>query len=292
MPHLGGSRKSSVRRDITKSKSVRMEDSSCSEPSTAKRQKRKKLVRVKAGALGPLNSQHLPVNAATTITPKDGEFRKRGNGIASGSGVKLARTPPFLNTADCQVKKSSLSRKCAGAAVITPIVRGGKTEASGSRKVKFSANVHTFPTNNTDKKERIGELHLKKPIKKLKRNRPLSSGGRSVVSKLDLSISQQPGSVLRKDVQQSVAVIDAEPVATIRDRKTLRSAPKAPVASASRKSKRLKNSRIKAGANNRQPVVIANRPCPRLAYSVQPEVKRDSLLPSSTAINKRVQRVR
>lgn len=167
--------------------------------------------------------------------------------------------------------------------MIAPIGRSGKAEASGSRKVKFSTNVHTFPA--TDKKTRIGELHLKKPIKKLKRNRPLSSGGgKSVASKLELSISQKSSSVLRRNVQHSGAAIDVEPVATARGRKAPPPlAAKPSVAGVARKAKRLTKSRIKAGTSNRQPVVTAIRPCPRLAYSIQPDIKRDILLLKSAA---------
>lgn len=223
----------------------------------------------------------------------DGGIRKVGNGSASGSGAKSARVTPSLSIADCQVRKSSLSRKTAGASVIAPLGRSGKAEASGSRKVKFSTNVHTFSA--TDKKTRIGELHLKKPIKKLKRNRPLSSGGgKSVTSKLALSISQKSSSVLRRNVQHSGAAIDVEPVATARGRKApptplaaKSSSPplvaKASVAGVARKAKRLTKSRIKAGTSNRQPVVKAIRPCPRLAYSIQPDIKRDISLLKSAA---------
>ncbi|TDG42533.1 hypothetical protein AWZ03_011049 [Drosophila navojoa] len=302
MPNSGGSRKPSVRKDATSPVNVGVEGSSCSVPATVHRRKRKKVARVKAGAQAPprpflysLSNRHCAVElmlfSLQSSTPAlqcaslaDGGIRKGGNGSASGSGAKSARVPPSLSIADCQVKKSSLSRKTAGASVIAPIGRSGKAEASGSRKVKFSTNVHTYPA--ADKKTRIGELHLKKPIKKLKRNRPLSSGGgKSVASKLELSIAQKSGSVLRRDVQHSGAAIDVEPVATARGRKApsplatkASVASKASVAGAARKVKRLTKSRIKAGTSNRQPVVTAIRPCPRLAYSIQPDIKRDILL--------------
>ncbi|XP_030243703.1 uncharacterized protein LOC115564027 isoform X2 [Drosophila navojoa] len=284
MPNSGGSRKPSVRKDATSPVNVGVEGSSCSVPATVHRRKRKKVARVKAGAQAPPRPVRVPVRVGSSVTPKDGGIRKGGNGSASGSGAKSARVPPSLSIADCQVKKSSLSRKTAGASVIAPIGRSGKAEASGSRKVKFSTNVHTYPA--ADKKTRIGELHLKKPIKKLKRNRPLSSGGgKSVASKLELSIAQKSGSVLRRDVQHSGAAIDVEPVATARGRKApsplatkASVASKASVAGAARKVKRLTKSRIKAGTSNRQPVVTAIRPCPRLAYSIQPDIKRDILL--------------
>ncbi|XP_064550568.1 uncharacterized protein LOC135436760 isoform X1 [Drosophila montana] len=297
MRNLSGSLKASGRNCATTSAAVRMEVSSCSMPSTAHRPRRKKhsrIARVSAGALAPAINLPLPVRPGGTLSAKaDGGFRKGDNGIASSSGVKSARIPPSPNLAESQVKKSSLSRKSAGATV-TSNSKGGRAEASGSRKVKFSANVHTFPSNTSNKKARIGELQLKKRIKKLKRNHPRSAvGDKSVANKIDLSITQQPNTVLGKDVQHYGTIIDVEPVALARGRKSTCEAPKAPVAGTFRKPKQLLNKkvkkpRIKAGASNRQPIVVNSRPAPRLAYSVQPDVKRDTFLPVSRGKNKPV----
>ncbi|BFF92019.1 uncharacterized protein DMAD_10164 [Drosophila madeirensis] len=80
---------------------------------------------------------------------------------------------PNLVPIHSALKKSSLSRK----------VGGGKVgDSSAKRKVKFSANVHTFPLAPTKKSSRIGELQLKKRVKKLKRNRTRKEGGSGILS--------------------------------------------------------------------------------------------------------------
>ncbi|XP_030559722.1 uncharacterized protein LOC115761865 isoform X1 [Drosophila novamexicana] len=296
MLNLSGSLKPSGRNGATTSTAVRMEGSSCSMPPTAQRRRKKhsRIARVSAGALAPAINLPLPVRPGSTLTAKaDGGFRKGDKGIASSSGVKSARIPPSSNLAESQDKKTSLLRKSAGATE-TSNSKGGRAEASGSRKVKFSANVHTFPSNTSNKKARIGELHLKKRIKKLKRNHPRSAlGDKSVANKIDLSITQQPNTVLSRDVQHYGTIIDVEPVSSARGRKSPCEAPKAPVAGTFRKPKQLLNKkvkkpRIKAGASNRQPIVVNSRPAPRLAYSIQPNVKRDTFLPISRGKNKPV----
>ncbi|XP_034665739.1 uncharacterized protein LOC117899664 [Drosophila subobscura] len=80
---------------------------------------------------------------------------------------------PNLVPIHSALKKSSLSRK----------VGGGKVgDCSAKRRVKFSANVHTFPLAPTKKSSRIGELQLKKRVKKLKRNRTRKEGGSGILS--------------------------------------------------------------------------------------------------------------
>ncbi|XP_022209687.1 uncharacterized protein LOC111065686 [Drosophila obscura] len=80
---------------------------------------------------------------------------------------------PNLVPIHSALKKSSLSRKVGGGKVV---------DSSAKRRVKFSANVHTFPLAPTKKSSRIGELQLKKRVKKLKRNRTRKEGGSGFLS--------------------------------------------------------------------------------------------------------------
>lgn len=104
-----------------------------------------------------------------------------GSGSLSTTGTGLAYPPA--------IKKSSLSTRKVG---------GGKATDSSSvkRRVKFSANVHTYPsTTSTKKSARIGELQLKKRTKKLKRNRSRREGGgpllAAITNDTTASISQE-----------------------------------------------------------------------------------------------------
>ncbi|XP_068157367.1 serine-rich adhesin for platelets [Drosophila tropicalis] len=86
---------------------------------------------------------------------------------AQGVAAGIALTPIQSTT-----KKSSLVRKVGGGAKLNNPLDTIK------RRVKFSANVHTYPSSTSTKKSaRIGEIQLKKRVKKLKRNRSRKEGG-------------------------------------------------------------------------------------------------------------------
>ncbi|XP_032597617.1 uncharacterized protein LOC6569983 isoform X1 [Drosophila grimshawi] len=215
------------------------------------------------------------------------------SGVKSSKSVRLP--PSSSSIAQAQIKKSSLARKSAASSRIA----AADVVSGGSRKVKFSTNVHTFPSSTSDRKDlRIGELQLKKQIKKLRHNnnnkaqqRSPSSGGQncaaSLANKLALSFSTHPPSVsvLGRDIQQHGAIVDVEPVKAPKrsGRKALpicgapkRKAPIAAVAAATgtrgnvrQSNKRPKKSRIQAGGAAAVGTASCSRPAPRLAYSVQ-----------------------
>ncbi|XP_017089373.2 uncharacterized protein [Drosophila bipectinata] len=101
--------------------------------------------------------------AATAVSAVHEAIPIAGSGSVSTTETGLAYPPA--------IKKSSLSTRKVG---------GGKATDSSSvkRRVKFSVNVHTYPsTTSTKKSARIGELQLKKRTKKLKRSRTRREGG-------------------------------------------------------------------------------------------------------------------
>ncbi|KQS39423.1 uncharacterized protein Dere_GG26941, isoform B [Drosophila erecta] len=118
-------------------------------------------------------------------------------GLVSHTGSSNV-TQPWLAT-----KKSSLvSRKVGG---------GKDTDSSIKRRVKFSANVHTFPSlTNTKKSTRIGELQLKKKVKKLKRIRSRREGGIGETATELLNSSGIATSNL--DIYKNGTIVDVEPV--------------------------------------------------------------------------------
>ncbi|KPU79531.1 uncharacterized protein Dana_GF27833 [Drosophila ananassae] len=122
--------------------------------------------------------------AETAVSAVQESLPIAGSGSVSTTGTAgLHNYPPAI-------KKSSLSTRKVG---------GGKATESSSvkRRVKFSANVHTYPSNTSTKKSaRIGELQLKKRTKKLKRNRSRREGGAgpllaAVTNDTTASISQE-----------------------------------------------------------------------------------------------------
>ncbi|XP_034128181.1 putative GPI-anchored protein pfl2 [Drosophila guanche] len=113
---------------------------------------------------------------------------------------------PNLVPIHSALKKSSLSRR----------VGGGKVgDSSAKRRVKFSANVHTFPLAPT-KKSRIGELQLKKRVKKLKRNRTRKEGGSGILSEGRPGFGQSSvgivGSNGSPDIHRHGTIVDVEAV--------------------------------------------------------------------------------
>ncbi|XP_037732473.1 uncharacterized protein LOC119563239 [Drosophila subpulchrella] len=97
------------------------------------------------------------------------------------------------------VKKSSLASRKVG---------GGKaTDPSIKRRVKFSANVHTYPSvTSTKKTARIGELQLKKKVKKLKRIRSRREGGTAS----DLLNSSGIATSNQEDIYKHGIIVDVE----------------------------------------------------------------------------------
>jgi len=97
------------------------------------------------------------------------------------------------------VKKSSLASRKAG---------GGKpTDPSIKRRVKFSANVHTYPSvTSTKKTARIGELQLKKKVKKLKRIRSRREGGTAS----DLLNSSGIATRNQEDIYKHGVIVDVD----------------------------------------------------------------------------------
>ncbi|KAI8045231.1 hypothetical protein M5D96_001411 [Drosophila gunungcola] len=84
-------------------------------------------------------------------------------------------------------------------------VAGGKIPDQVKRRVKFSANVHTFTTvTNAKKSTRIGELQLKKKVKKLKRNRPRREGGSGGVTGVSESGS------INQNIDKHGTIVDVE----------------------------------------------------------------------------------
>ncbi|XP_033165580.1 uncharacterized protein LOC117144501 [Drosophila mauritiana] len=128
-------------------------------------------------------------------------------GLDSHTGSSNVSQPPSVT------KKSSLSSRKLG---------GGKaTDSSIKRRVKFSANVHTFPSlTNTKKSTRIGELQLKKKVKKLKRIRSRREGGSGETARDLLNSSGIAASNL--DIYQNGAIVDVEPVKTPEPPRVLR----------------------------------------------------------------------
>ncbi|XP_015038943.1 uncharacterized protein [Drosophila pseudoobscura] len=112
---------------------------------------------------------------------------------------------PNIVSVHSALKKSSLSRKVGGGKVI---------DASAKRRVKFSANVHTFPLTPTKKSSRIGELQLKKRVKKLKRNRTRKEGGSGILSEgrvgFGLSSIGIAGSRSGHDVKQPGNIVNVQ----------------------------------------------------------------------------------
>ncbi|XP_017122586.1 uncharacterized protein LOC108142956 [Drosophila elegans] len=110
-----------------------------------------------------------------------------GKVLHSGSS-----TPPLPSSA---IKSSLANRRVAG----------GKIPDQVKRRVKFSANVHTFTTvTNAKKSTRIGELQLKKKVKKLKRNRPRREGGSGGVTGVSESGS------INQNIDKHGTIVDVE----------------------------------------------------------------------------------
>ncbi|XP_052835101.1 uncharacterized protein LOC128251893 isoform X2 [Drosophila gunungcola] len=110
-------------------------------------------------------------------------------GKVSHSG---SSTPPLPSSA---IKSSLANRRVAG----------GKIPDQVKRRVKFSANVHTFTTvTNAKKSTRIGELQLKKKVKKLKRNRPRREGGSGGVTGVSESGS------INQNIDKHGTIVDVE----------------------------------------------------------------------------------
>ncbi|XP_016960370.1 uncharacterized protein LOC108031449 [Drosophila biarmipes] len=97
------------------------------------------------------------------------------------------------------VKKSSLaSRKVGGGKAVDPSIK---------RRVKFSANVHTYPSvTSTKKASRIGEIQLKKKVKKLKRIRSRREGGTAS----DLLSSSGIATGNQEDIYKHGTIVDVE----------------------------------------------------------------------------------
>lgn len=206
--------------------------------------------------------------------------------MASSSRAASSIYPSIL-----QASKSSLKRKHAFGIAGEP----GKFSKAASidvrKVVKFSNNVHTFPTVLGRKRSSIGELQLKRPIKKSKPPVQTKSRVDSIKKEL-LTPSQQRsiGVTYPADKETAKNIKDIEPVlkTTTTTRKTkLRQRKKG--GSIERKAaeidqaaspppparrKKLKKLRIKSGGSLvRQPLALGAVYCrapPRLAYSIQP----------------------
>ncbi|XP_034487431.1 uncharacterized protein LOC117791718 isoform X2 [Drosophila innubila] len=288
----GGSLKTSGRSNAVDSTAYRMRAGEKSTLPVAQRIRRKMQSnpnpsRVSAGALTSAISLTKSMKSGSTLLTKDGGVRKAKNGVASVSGVQSAYVVPSSSITASAVKKSSLSRKPAGAFVSANIKGGAKAKITGARKVKFSNNVHTFPPSNVKSVKKgssnIGSLQLKKRVKKLK---PKATGGHSSVSsKLNLSLSQQRSPILRRNVvHQPGTIVDVEEKPEPTTTK-----PKGATKKTSTGAKKVKKQRIKAGSIARQPVPADYiRPSPRLAYSIPPEARRDHQLPIRKAKSKSV----
>ncbi|XP_023034176.1 AF4/FMR2 family member lilli [Drosophila willistoni] len=128
-------------------------------------------------------------SSATVATIGSGSTTKpaASSSAAQGAAAGIALTPIQSTT-----KKSSLVRKVGGGAKnINPL-------DTIKRRVKFSANVHTYPSSTSTKKSaRIGEIQLKKRVKKLKRNRSRKEGGGG--SGASLSTDSQHGYIYNID---------------------------------------------------------------------------------------------
>ncbi|KMZ04715.1 uncharacterized protein LOC6728806 [Drosophila simulans] len=161
-------------------------------------------------------AQATATRPAAPIPPPRSYRRAGTSGAAASASARLAAKVPGapvvgldLQTGSSNVnqppsvtKKSSLSSRKLG---------GGKaTDSSITRRVKFSANVHTFPSlTNTKKSTRIGELQLKKKVKKLKRIRSRREGGSGETARDLLNSSGIAASNL--DIYKNGAIVDVEP---------------------------------------------------------------------------------
>ncbi|XP_039494538.1 uncharacterized protein LOC120453768 [Drosophila santomea] len=137
-------------------------------------------------------------------------------GAASAAAQLAAKVPGapvvglVLHTGSSNVTQPSLASKKSS--LVSRKVGGGKdTDSSIKRRVKFSANVHTFPSlTNTKKSTRIGELQLKKKVKKLKRIRSRREGGSGeTASELLNSSGVAPNNL---DIYKHGAIVDVESV--------------------------------------------------------------------------------
>ncbi|XP_043656962.1 uncharacterized protein LOC122622525 [Drosophila teissieri] len=137
-------------------------------------------------------------------------------GAASAAAQLAAKVPgaPVVglvsHTGSSNVTQPSLASKKSS--LVSRKVGGGKdTDSSIKRRVKFSANVHTFPSlTNTKKSTRIGELQLKKKVKKLKRIRSRREGGTGeTASELLNSSGIAPNN---QDIYKHGAIVDVESV--------------------------------------------------------------------------------
>lgn len=219
-----------------------------------------------------------------------GVHKKENNGINSIPGVRTACVASSSRAAAypsiLQASKSSLKRKHAFGIAGEP---GKFSKAAASidvrKVVKFSNNVHTFPSVLGRNRSIIGELQLKRPIKKSK---PVQSKSRlDSIKKEFLTPSQQRSISVTSPADRGNAInniIDVEPVlkttttkTKFRQRKKGGSIVEKKAAetdqAASPPPRRKQKLRIKSGSLVRQPLALAASYCrapPRLAYSIQP----------------------
>nr|XP_044252264.1 uncharacterized protein LOC108066782 [Drosophila takahashii] len=178
-----------------------------------------------ASAKAPL----LRCNAAVPVPPPRPPYRRAGAAAAAASAAAASAAAKFAAKvpgapivgavvspsagssnltlpSSAAIKKSSLasSRK----------VGGGKSPDPQSikRRVKFSANVHTYPSvTSTKKSARIGELQLKKKVKKLKRIRSRREGGSGGTASELLNSSGITTS--NQDINKHGTIVDVKPPA-------------------------------------------------------------------------------
>lgn len=190
------------------------------------------------------------------------------NNINSIPGVRTACVASSSRAAypsPLQANKSSLKRKHTFTIAGEPGKIAKAAKSIDVRKVvKFSNNVHTFPTVLGKKRSSIGELKLKRHIKKPK---PLPTKPHVVESgkKKLLSLSQQRREAV-KNVYENSAIIDVQPLSktpSFSQRKKGGSSIERKAAGSDQPPRRkLKKQRIKS--------VGYYRAQPRLAYSIQP----------------------
>ncbi|XP_017058442.1 uncharacterized protein LOC108099425 [Drosophila ficusphila] len=163
--------------------------------------------------------------AAPTPTPTPRPFRRAGAAAAAASAAAasaaanfaakvpgapivgaISRSGSIASTLPLTVgKKSSLAKRKVGG--------GRNPDPTAKRRVKFSANVHTYPSvTNTKKSARIGELQLQRKVKKLKRNRLRREGGSGETATELLSSSglAAPGSN-PQDIFKHGTIVDVVP---------------------------------------------------------------------------------
>ncbi|XP_041675123.1 uncharacterized protein LOC108109689 [Drosophila eugracilis] len=162
--------------------------------------------------------------AQATTAPPTRPYRRAGAAAAAASAATASAAANFAAKVpgapvvgavlhfgtNSNIALQSLPRKSS---LASRKVGGGKTaDPSIKRRVKFSANVHTFPSVTSAKKStRIGELQLKKKVKKLKRNRSRREGGSGETAS-ELLNSSGIATSSNQDIYKHGTIVDVESV--------------------------------------------------------------------------------